>query len=453
MARLTFDIEPDHMVAGQPYAGHLVVRASGAQSVPRIAATVVIHESWKHSYDTKAVRRGAAQYSLYRGVLAEALQLADGETRIPIAFQVPIEAPPTHATGPVTVECTATVDGGSTRRVLLLRVHRPPVRAARGGPVALGIPPAGASTTTPRVELALPATTYAAGEWIEGRVAAFGEREPMRELVVTFAPYFHLRGWLQPLVSNDYPISQRVVVPQVPAGTVVPFAVQIPVTRAPSLDCQVHAIEWRLVVRSGSVGADPAVRQVVPITIVPAGSELGAPGPMPALSGRDDFAQLAALAATAGWRFAGSEAVRASGSVHQAIGLVYRDDGTLAFAITHGFAPLGIALRVTAISRLRNLFSRDVDIGLPDWDRAHRVETSNRERAAAFLHAAVTRLAALPELALGAWTDATVHGEVSIARLDADAFAAAAATLAQVHQAIDAARAMIAPAGDTGPYR
>ncbi len=450
MARITMDIAPDVLVAGQRYRGDVVVQSDRPVRCRRISLVLRIEEQWTHAARRPSPNNAVAEYVVFQGDVVGSSTIPIHEWRIPIELDVPATAPPTHATGPVRVECTATVQvhlGGvfasSPRRILVMKVLGAPVHTDRGGPTVVGRLPPSVRADRPHVEIGLPASTFMAGEGIPLTVAIFdGPETRTRALAISFLPHFRLRRFETETTTSQYRITERVELLPAPGGVTLPVVVPIPITRAPTLDCLAHAIDWSLVVRTGGLLGE-ALEVTVPIRIVPPGSELPAIGPQPALSGRDDFAALATHARGAGWQQLGASASRVRGPARAVIAFDYRGGFHLVIAVHYPALELGLEVRPT---RTRTPLGHD-------FVRTHRIDSIDHPRATLFLDGAVTALRALPDLALLEWSDTHLACARAITTLDAATFASAVTVTEQLEHAIETARALIRPGLDGGPYR
>jgi hypothetical protein len=124
------------------------------------------------------------------------------------------------------------------------------------------------------------------------------------------------------------------------------------------------------------------------------------------------------------------------------IGYAYRgEDGTFLVARVT-YLPLGLGLSVTPSSTLRELLTRDIQVGNPAWDRAHHVEAREAAQAMPFVRAT------LPAPAVGAlvrWSDDELVAEHSIGGIEGADLASIEIGLESLASAITAARAVIVP--------
>jgi hypothetical protein len=137
--------------------------------------------------------------------------------------------------------------------------------------------------------------------------------------------------------------------------------------------------------------------------------------------------------------------VASVGECELRVGYAYRGEKGTFLVGRVLYPPLGLGLDVTPSSGLRELFSRDIEIDVAAWDRAHHVEAREAAQVVPFLRAAI------PGAAVGSlvrWSDDQIITERSVGAVDDRVLAPVVDALATLATAITSARGAIPlPAG------
>ena len=306
----------------------------------------------------------------------------------------------------------------------------------------------------PRIELSLASSTLVAGEAVVGSCALFhmADSKP-RELDVLFEPMVRLLGTRKP---SDVPGSgyrSSVMLPAGAAGEAVAFRIALPPEITPSFKTATHEISWFMKVGVGSLfGHKVAIR--VPLNIVDA----RAASTLPALTLAPRVADERVLLAFERFasvrhmtvvseeldRFPDEQPalVREIDDTTVRIGYAYRgEEGT--FLVARVLYPrLGLGLSVTPSWGLRELVTRDITIGIAEWDRANHLDARDATQVTPFIRGT------LPGRNLGKlvrWTDGELVTARSVGSVEEADLAGIALALEVFATTLASARQALAP--------
>jgi hypothetical protein len=253
-------------------------------------------------------------------------------------------------------------------------------------------------------------------------------------------------------------IKTRITLPPGSAGTGVPFELAIPARAVPTFSSDTHRLSWSLIARSGSFFSTK-VEVTVPIEIVDASAaETTAPlTQAPRLGEEQVAAAFASFARSGPWRL-GDQGADSEHPNHGGIAIermleegelriayAYRGaDGTFLTArICH--PPIGLGLDVSP-SSVRDVFFKDVEVDIAEWDRAHHVVARTAKQAIPFLRGIVPTLLDAEGLGtLVRWSDDEVVFERPVSAVEESDLEWMASDLSVVASVVLAAQRTIAP--------
>lgn len=395
--------------------------------------------------------------------VAESITLSEGTHEFPLTFTLPRGTAPSHAVSPAYAKLAIDVrvaipwwlDG---KYSFVAPVRLPPPDHVERTPL-LSRHPFHAKAGEPRIELSLASSTLVAGEAVVGSCALFHVTDSKaRELEVTFEPKVHLLGMRRPWSSAGPGWRSSITIPPGKSGEAVPFRIGLPTAITPSLKTATHEIEWFMKVSTGSYLRGTKLWISLPLTIVDArASETLPPLTLaPRVADERVVAAFERFGRTTGMRVLVDEQdrypdeqpalVREAGDTTIRIGYAYRGEKGTFLVGRVTYPPLGLGLEVTPSSGLRELFSRDIEIDVDAWDKAHHVDARSAEQVVPFLRNAI------PGAATGSlvrWTDDEILTERPIGALDEADIASLAHGLDTLANAIMFARAEIKPPVET----
>lgn len=321
---------------------------------------------------------------------------------------------------------------------------------------AAGVP-ATARSAVGDLEIGIASTTVARGTQIVGTVA--GASAITVDLVasvrVVNPPNLPLND-LSYVYDHSYSCRRvRVELPTEDRGT--PFALEVPPDLCPTVDAPTHRVRWS--VRASSREWMDSCNASIPIEIVVGDVTASTAAPT---VGTSNVEPVFADHATAhDWKLeTGIDArdprlglllpaiAREEGDQHLVVAYAYR--GAETYLVSRlAYPSLELGLDVVPSSRLRELFSHDLQSGVTAWDRHYHADARVREPAEALLRAIVPQL---PE-ALGAivhWTDDELVCEVPISILTSGELGKVADALHMLADRLAASRPAAPP---TDPYR
>jgi hypothetical protein len=406
---------------GRPYEAVLVVTTAEDIPCSGIDLRLLGRRGWSVSQGKSSVSNREtspdATFMLWRG----GGTLARGTHRFPVRLQIPGDVVPSHALGPASADLSLIVVVDipwkiDPRARFFLHATLPPPTAAPRTPIAVQSRDVGARA--PRVELALPSSVLLPGEPIEATVAFFNldDDEPVPVRLSAIATVdLHGRG------RRDREVvawTSDAALPAGSAGVGTPLAFRLPSDLPVSFRGSTHSVSWQLEAAVGGGLLRPWRRVRAPIVIIDdAAARTVAPLAGAPLLGDARTHALFEVAAQArpAWTVVAPEA----GEADEAAAATLEVDGVTArlayleskatggvLRTTLRHADLGLGLAVTPGSTTRHLFWRDVEIGVPAWDRAHHVRARDGEQVRDYLRRLAPALAAVPG-ALVRWDD---HG-------------------------------------------
>lgn len=382
--------------------------------------------------------------------------LPAGTTRLELELTVPWDVPPSHDVAPAYAFVELAVRVAVPWWIDPRERFRIPVRHRAGGAV-LSRPSVWRSRTEhgdeARIELGLATGQIAAGDALVGSVAVFhmDDAKP-REVTLSLVPMLRLQGRGRVRAAAGITYGYTVQLPARSAGTSVPFALPIPEALPPNFESATHACGYQLIARTGSFFGGrvevAAPLQLVDATASDGTSRLAIP---PALTDDRVAGAFTTFAQGAGWHAvddahaAGITIGRREGDAEIQLTYAHRGEaGTFLFARV-AYPSLGLGLDVTPASVLRHVFFKDVEVGIPAWDRAHAVQARDEAQALPVLRAVVPALR--DQGALGAvvrWTDHVLEFERLVVAVDVPDLAYAGELLARL-------AGVIATASDLAP--
>jgi hypothetical protein len=374
---------PTSLVVGQDVGVEIVVTAEEPVKVEYIDAHITGHQGWRVGSGKNAVTMRHEYPTLTARLRGEG-QLATGTSRYQTHFRLPADMPPSHAMAPAWAYLELFVrvaipwwPDGKYKFTLPVRSSAPPSIARE--PYAIRSTP---SATEPRLEVSLASTQLIAGESVVGSVAVFhvDDRKP-RELELSLVPSFKLYRGRSIRERRGNTLGVTVEIPAGGAGTSVPFRFRLPSDITPTFTTLTHDLRWWLVAKTGSFFRGK-LELAVPLHIYDAAAAEKSERltVAPRLSDERITAAFAAFAAQHGWQQTADPDdpeqlvyEREAGDSTLLLGYSYRGEAGSFLVARVAHPPLGLGLDVTPSSRLREMFTSDIEIDLDDWDRAHHV--------------------------------------------------------------------------------
>lgn len=436
---------------GRPYDAVLVVTTEEDIPCQGIDVRLLGRRGWSVSQGKSSISNRETspdeRFVLWRG----GGRLARGVHRFPVRLQIPTDVLPSHALGPASADLSLIVVVDipwkiDPRARFFLHATLPPPASAPRSPIAVQSRDVGARA--PRVELALPSSVLMPGEPIEATVAFFNldDDEPVPVRLSAIATLdLHGRG------RRDREVvawTSEATLPAGSAGAGTPLAFRLPSDLPVSFHGSTHSVAWHLEAAVGG-GLLRAWRRVrAPIVLI---DDAAAPTVAP-LAGapllgdaRTHALFEVATQARRAWRVVTPQAAEpdeAAAATLEIDGVTARlaylesraTGGVLRTTLRH--ADLGLGLVVTPGGAARHLFWRDVEIGVPTWDRAHHVRARDGEHVRPYLQRVAPPLDAVPG-ELVRWDD---HGLT----VDDPSVGVTTARLEVVMQQIEALAALVA---------
>lgn len=449
---------PSVVYAGGSHQLEFEITAEDEIRVDYVEARVVGRQGWEVGGGNSRVTRRVTLPSLVSRFMGRGT-LPAGKTRFTMQFQLPRDMAPTHQIAPAWAQCELSLRisipwwfDHKYRWDLAVRV--PPPEVVQRTPVVMRSTPT--TSDRPRIEVSLPSTRLIAGEGVEGAVAVFhlDDKKP-REIDLQLVPELTLIGRTS-RTRTGHVLGWTVTLPPGTAGQAMPFRIGIPRTIVPSFFSVSHQLRWSLTARSGSLlGTKVAIEIPLEIVDQSAASTTARLAAPPRLADERVGAVFARFAGAHGWRgyrLGDDDPDDARVAVERELGAetlrltyAYREDGT--FLVAQIATPsLGLGLSVTPSSTLRHVFWKDIEVGIPAWDRDHLVVARFPEQTIPVLEAVVPTLVKLPVLGtLARWTDDVMVFESSLPSVDNADLIAAGTALTAVASALAAARFRIAP--------
>jgi hypothetical protein len=130
------------------------------------------------------------------------------------------------------------------------------------------------------------------------------------------------------------------------------------------------------------------------------------------------------------------------------LGYAYRGQEGAFLVASIAYPRLGLGLHVTPSSRVRELFSEDIEVDIAEWDRAHHVTARSATQSLSYLHAAVPRVSETAKrlrATLHAWTDDEIVFERAVSTVDIHDLTFADEILAPLAEALAAVPVLSPP--------
>jgi hypothetical protein len=389
---------PRALFAGRPATIEVAITADQPTKVDYVDVRITGHEGWRIGSGKNATSMRARSPELIAR-LRDKDTLPAGTTRVRTSFSLPANIPPSHRMDPAWAWLELYVrvaikwwPDGKYRFTLPVRV--PPPDVVERKPYAVR----SSGGNEPRIELSLASTRLVAGETVVGSLAVFhlDDKKP-REIDVTLVPGFRLlRGGRYRERRGDT-LGFTVTVPAGAAGTSIPFRFRLPAEITPSFAASTHELSWWMLAKTGSFfGPKVEVGTRLEIFDASASARTERLRAAPRLTDERIAGAFAQLARDHGWNAAEDSddpdqlvTERSFGDAMLRIGYAYRGEAGAFLIARVSYPSLGLDLSVTSSSRVRELLSKDIEIDLAEWDRAHHVIARSESQAQAFLRLAV----------------------------------------------------------------
>ncbi len=380
-----------------------------------------------------------------------------GTTRLELELVVPWGVPPSHDVAPAYAFVELAVRVSVPWWLDPRERFRIPVRHRAGGPV-VSAPAVWRSRTgrgdEARIELGLATGQIAAGDTLVGSIAVFhmDDAKP-REVTLSLVPMLRLQGRGRVRAATGTTYGFALQLPPHSAGTSVPFMFHVPAALPPSFESATHACSYQLVARTGSFFGG-RVEVAAPLQLVDAiasdgTSRLALP---PGLTDERVAGAFTTFAQRTGWHAiddahaAGITIGRREGDAELQLTYAHRGEAGTFLLARVAYPSLGLGLDVTPSSVLRHVFFKDLEVGIPAWDRAHAVQARDEAQALPVLRAVVPALR--DQGVLGTvvrWTDHVLEFERLVVAVDVPDLAYAADSLAGLAAVIATASELAAP--------
>jgi hypothetical protein len=453
---------PTAVYVGERTMIEVVVEAAKETKVEFIDVKIRGVQGWERGSGDSSYGQTATFPTLAKRVADEGV-LTVGTHTYSVAFTLPPGTAPSHRIRPATANLYVDIhvsipwwpDG---KYSFTLPAHLPPAATAQRTPVHVRVPFEVAGDE-PRLEVALASTTLVAGETMVGSCAVFHlPDDKPRELDVSFEPSLTLRagGRHHEMWGEGY--RTTLTLPAGTAGTAVPIRVGLPASITPSFAAVTHDVKWFVRLKIGSLFTTKLEARI-PILLLDrrAAATLPALTTAPRLADErvltvfQSYVQSTMQTATPMTLVADERAAfpdeqpsvtRVVGDGEVRVGYAYRGtDGTFLVARVT-YAPLGLGLSIRPSSALRSLLTADIEVGVAEWDRVHRVDARDAAQALPFL----SPLVPTPPIGdLVRWTDDEIVFERAIAAVSVADLTDTVGRLARLAQALQTARAKIVP--------
>jgi hypothetical protein len=421
---------PTTLFVGEQATVEIVIDAEDATKVEYIDAHLTGKQGWNIGSGKNAVTARAEFPALVARLRGEGV-LPGGKSSYRAAFRLPHGMPPSHALSPAWASLELYVrvaipwwPDGKYRFSLPVRVPPPPHVERK--PYAIR---SSGSADAARLELSLGSTNLIAGETVVGSLAVFhlDDRKP-RDVELALVPSFKLHRGRRNYDRRGTTLGIDVTIPAGGAGTSVPFSFKLPADMTPSFKTHTHELAWWLVAKTGSFFSTK-VELEVPLTVFDASAAARTErlSAAPRLTDERTAGAFAQFAAEHGWQQCIDEDdpeqllyERESGDATLRLGYSYRGEAGACFVARVGYPSRGLGLTVTPSSRVRELFSKDIETKLADWDRAHHVLARSEVQTQAFLRAAVPAVVEAAKWLgpLRYWYDDEIAFETQVAGVD-----------------------------------
>jgi hypothetical protein len=448
---------PTTLFAGNQVSVEVVIEAEQETKIEYVDARITGKQGWRIGSGKNSIS-ARADYPALIARLREAGTLPAGTSRHRTVFTLPAAMPPSHALAPAWAWLEMYVrvaipwwPDGKYKFTLPLRV--PPPTTVERKPYAIR---SSASADEPRLELSLGSTHLIAGETVVGSLAVFHlDDRKAREVDLTLVPSFKLHRGRRYYERRGETLGIAVTIPAGGAGTSVPFRFRLPDTMTPSFKTVTHELAWWLVAKSGSFFTKK-VELNVPLTVFDASAAARTERLIaaPRLTDERITTTFAEFAREHGWHAAVDEEdpdrlvyEREAGDATLRLGYDYRGQAGSFLVAKVAYPALGLGLSVTPSSRVRELLSKDIQVSIPAWDRAHHVTARSAVQTLSFLNTTVPAIihAADSIGPLRSWTDDELVFEDQVSTIEARDLVRAAATLETLARTISAATVLSPP--------
>jgi hypothetical protein len=453
---------PTAVYVGERAVIEIAIEAVKEVKVEFIDVTIRGVQGWMRGSAETSYGQSATFPTLAKRI-ADARTLPVGVHPFSVAFTLPPGTAPSHQIRPASASLYVDVhvsipwwpDGKYSFK---LPTRLPPAETAQRTPVHVRVP-FEAAGDEPRIEVALSSTTLVAGEAMVGSFAAFHlPDDKPREVDVSFEPYLTLRGGGRNFEMWGQGYRTTITLPAGTAGTAVPFRVGMPADMTPSFSAVTHDVTWYVRFKIGSLFTTKLEGRI-PILVLDTRASATLPGLTAAPHLADErvlsvFERYAAATrrTTVSMELVADEQEAFPGEqpavVHSAhdhvlrVGYAYRGtEGTFLVARVT-YPSLGLALSIRPSSALRSLLSADIEVGVAEWDRVHRVDARDAAQAVPFLRPLV------PTPTIGdlvRWTDEEIVFERAVTTVSVEALDEIVVALARFAQQLRTARAAIQP--------
>lgn len=456
---------PTAVYVGERAVIEIVVEATKETKVEFIDVTIRGVQGWMRGAAETSYGQSATFPTLGKRI-KDAGVLAVGSHPFSVAFTLPPGTAPSHQIRPASASLYVDVyvsipwwpDGKYSFK---LPTRLPPAATAQRTPVHVRVPFEVAGDE-PRIEVALASTTLVAGETMVGSCAVFHlPDDKPRELDVSFEPQLTLRtgGRYYEMWGQGY--RTTVALPAGSAGTAVPFRVGLPAEMTPSFTAVTHDVKWFVRLKIGSLFTTKLEARI-PILLLDTRASAILPGltAAPRLADervlvvfdayvkstlRGDAPMTLVVDEREAFPDEQPAVIRAVGDAELRVGYAYRGtDGTFLVARVT-YPPLGLGLSIRPSSAFRSLLSADIEVGVAEWDRVHRVDAREAAQAVPFLRSLVPT----PRIGdLVRWTDDEIVFERAVTTVSAENLADIVGALARLATSLELARASIVPPSD-----
>lgn len=388
---------------------------------------------------------------LHGARMLDATVLPEGPSRHTLELDLPATTSPTYEVlnARSTLELHVRIGRArwrpDNRAMSLLVVH--PMPLARVTRV-----PAVYRTDDPKVQigLSLASTRILVGEPVLGALALYHvDDSAPRQIWIELAPMLKLlpRGAELPLSVPS--LVGSIWMPRGGAGASIPFQLPPPALMPASFRAGKQELWWRLRI-SSAVSMMYTVEIAVPIEVVHPGpgASVERLGPPPRLPDERAAAVLARFGTQHGWTPSYDPRTGSLSVVRGELRMTSEPRGAEGtYLVARIESPsLGLGLEVVPSSTVRDVFVRDLVLGVGDWDKAHRVLARSADQAVAPLGPVARVMAACARPGnLVRWTDRELELEWKIESLEVGMLVEVAQELEQIAAAVTEARAAVGP--------
>jgi hypothetical protein len=418
------------LFVGHDVTVEIVIDAEDDTKVEYIDARLTGKQGWRIGSGKHAITARAEFPALVARLRDEGV-LPGGKSSYRASFRLPPGMPPSHAVSPAWASLELYVrvaipwwPDGKYKFTLPVRV--PPPATVERKPYAIR---STGAVDAPRLELSLASTNLIAGETVVGSLAVYqlDDRKP-RDVELTLVPSFKLHRGRRFYERRGSTLGISVTIPAGGAGASVPFRFKLPADMTPSFKTHTHELAWWLVAKSGSFfGAKVEVD--VPLTVFDASAAARTERLIaaPRLTDERITGAFAEFARVHGWREATDEMTneqlayeRDLGDATLRVGYEYRGEEGAFLIATLAYPSIGLGLSISPSSRVRELFTKDIEVSIADWDRAHHVLARSAVQSLSFLRVMVPPAISAAEWLgpLRTWTDDEIRFERAVAGVE-----------------------------------